>query len=141
MYNLFSVDEMAGLFDLVEHLADIVTPLVESLIGLFLNTDLTLLEDYDALHPVNFGLHASLLDDHIAKFLLSEIDTDACELCETLQSYALVVGLDYADVVLDQLTEEVLHMQGCMLCAQQEWRVDGYLLLDLVGVEGQELHC
>ena len=67
MDDLLTIDQMAGLLNLVEHVADVVIPLVQSLIcGLLDGARGALLEYDDALHAIDLGLNTGALDNHVA---------------------------------------------------------------------------
>jgi hypothetical protein len=107
---------MAGLLNLVEHVADVVIPLVQSLIcGLLDGPRGALLEDDDALHAVDLGLDTGALDDHVAELSLGEVHTHTRKLSKPLQPDARVILLDSSDVVLDQLSQELLEMNRSIL--------------------------
>lgn len=75
MHNLLSVDEVTGLFNLVEHGAYIKVPLVEGLVSALLaRAGRALLEDDDTLHPINLCGDSGLLHDHVAQLSFGELD-------------------------------------------------------------------
>ena len=116
MDDLLTIDQMAGLLNLVEHVADIVIPLVQSLIcGLLDGPRGALLKDDDTLHAVDLGLDACALDDHVAELALGEVHTHTRKLGKSLQSDARVILLDSSNVVLDQLPQELLEVNCSIL--------------------------
>ncbi len=125
MDDLLTIDQVAGLLNLVEHVADIEIPLVQSLISCLLDGPRgALLEDDDALHAVDLGLDTGALDDHVAELALSEVHTHTSKLGESLQPYARVILLDSSNVVLDQLSQELLEVHGSILSlCLEEWFV------------------
>ena len=116
MDDLLTIDQMAGLLNLVEHVADVVIPLVQSLIsGLLDGPRGALLEDDDALHAVDLGLDTGALDDHVAELLLGKVHTHTSKLGKSLQPDARVILLDSSNVVLDQLSQELLEVNCSIL--------------------------
>ena len=116
MDDLLAIDQMAGLLNLVEHVAHVVIPLVQSLIcGLLDGPRGALLEYDDALHAIDLGLDACALDDHVAELALGEFHTHTRKLGKPLQPDARVILLDSSDVVLDQLPQELLEVNGSIL--------------------------
>jgi hypothetical protein len=67
------------------------------------------------LHAVYLGLDTGALDDHVAKLALGEVHTHTCKLSKPLQSDARVILLDSSNVVLDQLPQELLEVNGSIL--------------------------
>ncbi len=131
--DLFSVNEVASLFNFVKHVSDVVVPVIQHII-----CELVLLEINDSNHSVDLGLNP-LIDDHVSDFLLSEFLTDPDQLTQSLQSDPAVVLLDDSDVVLDQLAEELLQVSVVVLSLCPERLVSLYLVLDLSVVERHEL--
>ena len=138
MDHLLSVNQVACLLDLVEHGAHVVVPLIERLIRAFLACPgSTLLEHDDSLHSIYLGRNTSLLDDHVAEFALGKLHRDTGKLCESWELYAGIVALDGADVVLDQLSQELLQVQRGMLgLAFDERFENAHLGLNLWGLKG-----
>ena len=65
--HFLTIDQMACLLDLVEHVTYIVIPLVQSLIcGLLDSPRGALLEYDDPLHAIDLGLNTGALDNHVA---------------------------------------------------------------------------
>ena len=78
MDNFLSVDQVAGLLNLVQHVTHVIVPLIQRLIGRLLDGPAgSLFEHDDALHPVNLGLHARFLHDHVAQLTLCQVHTHA----------------------------------------------------------------
>ena len=76
MHDLLSVDQVAGLLDLVQHVTHIIVPLIQLLIGRLLDGSAgSLLEHNNALHSVNLGLNARLFNYHVAQLTLSQVHT------------------------------------------------------------------
>ena len=125
MDDLLTIDQMAGLLNLVEHVANIEIPLVQSLIsGLLDGPRGALLEDDNALHAVDLGLDTGALDDHVAELALSEVHTHTRKLGKSVQPDARVILLDSSNVVLDQLSQELLEVHGSILSlCLEEWLV------------------
>ena len=125
MDDLLTIDQMAGLLNLVEHVANIEIPLVQSLIsGLLDGPRGALLEDDNALHAVDLGLDTGALDDHVAELALSEVHTHTRKLGKSVQPDARVILLDSSNVVLDQLSQKLLEVHGSILSlCLEEWLV------------------
>lgn len=83
MNNLLSIDQVAGLFDLVKHTSHTVVPLIEGLICSLLNSLCTLLEDNEPLQAIDLSRYTALLNHHIAKFAFSLIHWHAHEVGKT----------------------------------------------------------
>ena len=116
MDDLLTIDQMACLLDLVEHVAHVVIPLVQSLIcGLLDGPRGALLEYDDALHAVDLGLNTGALDDHVTELALGEVHAHTRKLGKPLQPDARVVLLDSSDVVLYQLPQELLEVNGSII--------------------------
>lgn len=116
MDDLLTIDQMAGLLNLVEHVANVVIPLVQSLISRLLDGPRgALLENDDTLHAVDLGLDAGALDDHVAELALGEVHTHTRKLGKPLQPDARVILLDSSNVVLDQLSQELLEVNRSIL--------------------------
>ena len=105
MDYLFPVDELASLLDLVESYLEIIVPSIESVICELL----ALRKDNNASKSINLSLN-SLIDDHIAKFVLCTLDRNTNTLAHTSKCNARVVSLDDSDVVLNKLAYQLDHM-------------------------------
>ena len=116
MDDLLTIDQVASLLNFVEHVADIIIPLVQSLIcGLLDGPRGALLEDDDPLHAVNLCLDTGALDHHVAELALGEVHTHTRKLSKPLQPDSRVILLDSSNVVLDQLSQELLEMNCSIL--------------------------
>ena len=105
MDYLFPVDELASLLDLVKSHFKIVVPSIESIICELL----ALREDNNTSKSINLGLN-SLIDDHIAEFVLCTLDRNTNTLAHASKCNARVVSLDDSDVVLNKLAYQLNHM-------------------------------
>jgi hypothetical protein len=115
--NFLTVDQVACLFDLVEHRSHIEVPLVESLIRGLLSRcrgravqATALLEDHQALHAVDLRRNTSFLHYHVAKLSLGKLNGNSGKLSKPWETDAGVVFLDRTNVVLYELPKEVLHV-------------------------------
>ena len=92
MNDLLTVDQVACLFNLVEHLSDIKVPLIKCLVcvllGLSCTLNSSLFEDDNSLHAVDLGSDTCLLDDHVAQLSFREITGDSDKLSEPIESDA-----------------------------------------------------
>ena len=116
MDYFFPVDELAGLLDLVKSHFKIVVPSIESIICELL----ALRKDDDASKSINLSLN-SLIDDHIAKFVLCTLDRNTNTLAHTSKFNARVVSLDDSDVVLNKLAYQLYHMILRVQSFRLEW--------------------
>ena len=116
MDYLFPVDELASLLDLVQSYLEIIVPSIESVICELL----ALRKDNNASKSINLSLN-SLIDDHIAKFVLCTLDRNTNTLAHTSKCDARVVSLDDSDVVLNKLAYQLNHMILRVESFRLEW--------------------
>ena len=94
MNDVLSIDQMAGLFYLVQEASDIVVPVVQYVIG-----ELALQEHDDPLHPVDLRSQP-LVHDHIPDLHLSSLHADPDQRREPVQSDPAIVLLNHYMMML-----------------------------------------
>jgi hypothetical protein len=77
MDYLFSVDEMASLLNLIQHVSNIVIPVIEYIIAL-----LVLKERNNSLKSIDLGYN-SFVYNHITNLFFSQIYTDSNQLSKS----------------------------------------------------------
>ena len=110
MNHLLTVNQMARVLDLREERLQVLVPALQYLLG----ARLLLLEADDPLQPVDLG-GDTLVNHHVADLLLSTVLRNADQIGKCGDANARVVLLDHADVVLDQLPDELTQMQHTVL--------------------------
>ena len=96
MYDLFSIDEMACLFNLIKCSLQVIVPRVQSLISELLS----LINGHNACQAINLCSN-SAIDDHISQLVLSSLDGDSNELTHSCERNSAIVALNDTQVVLD----------------------------------------
>ena len=102
MNNLFSVNKMACLFNLVKSRLKIMVPRIEPLISELL----AFIDRHNASQSVDLGPDASI-HNHVAKFILSAFHRDTNKLTHSSQGDAAVVLLNHSEVVLNKLADQL----------------------------------
>ena len=77
--HYIAIDQVTSVLNLVQGGLDIVVPRSKFIV----NTLFLVQEHHDALKSVDFGMH-SLIDHHVANFLLCALHTDAHKLSQPL---------------------------------------------------------
>ena len=105
MDDLLTVNQVASLLNLVQCRLQVLVPRVELLISeLF-----ALINGDDAGQTIDLGSNAAI-NDHVSQFVLSALHRDTNELAHALKAHSAVVLLDHAQVVLDELSNQLDHM-------------------------------
>ena len=136
MDYLFPVDELAGLLDLVESHLEIIVPSIESVICELL----ALREDNNTSKSINLSLN-SLIDDHIAEFVLCTFDRNTNTLAHTSKCDARVVSLDDSDVVLNKLAYQLNHVILRVESSFLKWLKHSHVCSDCLFLERGEFVC
>ena len=122
MNNLFSVNKMTSLFNLVKGRLKIVVPRIEPLIRELL----AFIDCHNASQSVNLGPDASI-HNHVSKFILGALNRDTNKLTHSGQGDAAVVLLNHSEVVLNELADQLNKMVLVVQCALLERLKLGHL--------------
>ena len=116
---------MTRRLNLIESSPDIRVPSRESVVRLLL----LVIEHNDTFKSIDL-CHNALVNHHVADLLLRSLKGDTDQCCQSLQPYARIVLLNYAQVVLDQLADQVPHMLSAVARHFLERLILAHLLLN-----------
>lgn len=123
MHDILSVNQVAGLFNLVQQCPDIVVPIVQDIVR-----ELALREYHYSLHAVDLR-RQSLAHHHVSDLCLCSVHTHSHQLGKSPETDALVILLYHSDVVLNELFNEFSSMNVAILSLSSE----RFISLDLFG--------
>ena len=101
MDDLFSINEMARLLNLIKCSLEVIVPRIQPLVRELL----PLIDRDNACQAVNFSAD-STIDYHVTQLVFSSLDRDAHKLAHPCQRDAAIVALNDSQVVLDQLPDQ-----------------------------------
>ena len=136
MDNLLSVNEMACLLNLVKRSLQVIVPRVQPLVGELLS----LIDRHNACQPVNFRSD-SAVDDHVSQLVFSALDGDSDELAHSLQRDSAIVALNNAQVVLDQLPDQLNQVVLVVQSPVLERLKGSHLLSDIILLKRHQFKC
>ena len=127
MDDLLSVDEVTRLFNLIKRGLQVTVPRVQPLVSELL----PLIDRHNACKSINLRPNPAV-DDHISQLVLSALDGDSHELTHPSQRDSAVVALNDAQVVLDELPDQLDHVVLAVQSSVLERLEGGHLLGDIV---------
>ena len=109
MNDVLSMDQMAGLFNHVQDLPDVIIPFVQCIV-----CELLLLEKHDAAGPVDLS-EDPLVNDHVTDLCFCTLLRHTNQVGKTVKIDLAVVFLNNPDVMLNQLSQNLLQVKLEML--------------------------
>ena len=88
-----------------------------------------MIEHNDTLESVDLG-EDTLVDHHVADFLLSSLQGDTSQSSQSVEADAAVILFNHSEVMLNQLSDQVTHMLLAVTCSVLERLVLAHLSLN-----------
>ena len=127
---------MACLLSLVKRSLQVIIPRVQPLVSELLS----LIDGHNACQPVNF-CSDSAIDDHVSQLVFSALDGDSDKLAHSLQRDSAIVALNNAQVVLDQLPDQLNQVVLAVQSAVLERLKGSHLLCDIILLQRHQFKC
>ena len=136
MDDLLSIDEVTRLFNLIKRCLQVVVPRVQPLVGELL----PLIDRHNARKSINLRSDPAI-HDHVSQLVLGALDGDAHELTHPRQRDSAVVAFNDAQVVLDELPDQLDHVVLAVQSSVLERFIGCHLLIDIVLLERHQFKC
>ena len=130
MDDLLPIDEVTRLFDLIERGLQVVVPRVQPLVSELL----PLIDRHNACKSINLRPDPAI-NHHVSQLVFGALDGDPYELTHPRQRDSAVVAFNDAQVVLDELPDQLDHVVLAVQSSVLEWLIGGHLLGDIVLLE------
>jgi len=136
MDDLLPIDEVTRLFNLIKRGLQVAVPRVEPLVGELL----PLIDGHDARKSINLRSNPPI-HDHVSQLVLGALDGDTHELTHPRQRDSAVVAFNDAQVVLDELPDQLDHVVLAVQSSVLERLKGRHLLSDVVLLERHQFKC
>ena len=136
MYDLLSIDEMARLFNLIKCSLQVIVPRVQPLVRELLS----LIDSDNTGQAINLRPNPAIYD-HITKLVFGSLYRDAHKLAHSFKRDATIVPLNDAQVVLDELPDQLDHVVLAVQSPVLERFKGRHLLCDIILLKWHQFKC